>query len=261
MAAGRFVVAGLTLTPGMLLDLPDEIAHQTRDVLRLGVGATVRLLDGQGGEYPAELVAVARRQVAVRLGERVQGHAEPAVRLVLCQGMLKAAKYEWVLQKGTELGVAAFVPLLSERAVAATEATGATRRQRWERIVAEAVEQCGGNRLPELSEPRPLMHALASLPPGGIALLPWEEADALPLPQALRGAVALAGGRATPPEARIFIGPEGGFSVGEVGLARRAGALPVTLGPRILRAETAALVAITLALDTLGALDAAPLRG
>jgi 16S rRNA (uracil1498-N3)-methyltransferase len=260
MSAGRFVLTETPLAPELELELPAEIAHQARDVLRLAVGDGLRLLDGAGVEYPAEVLALDRRRVVVRLGARRLVPPAAPPRLVLCQGMLKSAGYEWVLQKGTELGVAAFVPLLCERAVAAAEAAGEARQRRWAKIVAEALEQCGGAYLPELSAPRPLLHALKSLPEGGIALIPWEEAGAVPLRTALVEALAAAGGRERVPEVRLFIGPEGGFSAGEVGLATRAGARAVTLGPRILRAETAAIVAATLALDALGALDAAPQR-
>jgi 16S rRNA (uracil1498-N3)-methyltransferase len=194
--------------------------------------------------------------VTVRLGARVEGSAEPAARVVLCQGVLKAAKFEVVLQKCTELGVAAFVPLLCERAVAAADEAGEAKRRRWARIAAEAMEQCGGTRLPEISPPRPLMHALAGLPPGAVALIPWEEERDTPLRAALESAGA--NRPPIPAEVHLFIGPEGGFSTGEIALARRHGAIPVTLGPRILRAETAAIAAVTLALDTLGALAFPP---
>ncbi len=258
MPAGRFVLLGTPLVPSTEIELPPEVAHQVRDVLRLLPAASIDLLDGKGLEYPAEVLEVGRKQVRVQVGAPRQGHAEPSVRLVLCLGMLKAAKFEWVLQKGTELGVAAFVPLLSERAVAATEAMGESKRLRWERILVEAVEQCGGARLPELSQPCPLMHALASLPSGALALIPWEEETEAPLRTTLHTAVAALGGVERVTEVRLFIGPEGGFSSGEVALARRNGALPVTLGPRILRAETAAIAAATLVLDTLGALESSP---
>jgi 16S rRNA (uracil1498-N3)-methyltransferase len=252
MSAGRFVVASLPLAAKSELELPAEIAHQARDVLRLALGDSIRLLDGRGGEYPAEIVEVGRKRVVVRLGAREDIPPEPGPRVVLCQGMLKAAKFELVLQKCTELGVSEFVPLLSERAVAAADDLSEAKRRRWERILAEAVEQSGGSRLPVLAEPRPLMHALASLPPSGIALFPWEEAHDLSLRQALQAAIAERCGVLNMPEVRIFIGPEGGFSAGEARLAERTDARLVTLGPRILRAETAAIVASALALDALG---------
>lgn len=251
MPAGRFVVAESPLVENAELELPAEIAHQVRGVLRLAPGDTIRLLDGRGGEYPAAIVEVGRKRVLVRLGACEHVPPEPGPRVVLCQGMLKGATFELVLQKCTELGVSAFIPLLSERAVAAADDLSAAKRRRWEHILVEAVEQSGGSRLPMLSQPRPLMHALASLPPGGIALFPWEAARDLTLRTALQAAIAERGGVLNVPEVRIFIGPEGGFSAGEAALAERAGAQLVTLGPRILRAETAAIVATALALDTL----------
>ncbi len=252
MAAGRFLVRGGVLAPGAEVALPDEVAHKARDVLRLAAGDTVRLLDGAGGEYPATLLVVDRRRVTARLGDRVAGEAEPPLRVVLCQGMLKAAKFEWVLQKGTELGVTTFVPLLTERAVAATEELGAAKQRRYERILAEALEQCGGVWLPQLAPPQPLAQALASLPPGAIALIPWEEERTTSLRAGLTQALASrAAQSATVAEVRLFIGPEGGFAPGEIALAQRRGATPVTLGRRILRAETAALVALALTLDAL----------
>ncbi len=254
------MVEGISLSSGAELELPPEVAHQARDVLRLGEGDTLRLLDGVGGEYPAEIVGADRKRVAVRLGERVAGRADPAVRVVLCAGMLKAAKFEWVLQKGTELGVAAFVPLFTERAVGAADEASEAKRRRWGRIVAEALEQCGGTWLPEVSKPRPLMHAITARPQNGIALLPWEEASTAPLGEVLRQRIAALGGPDAVSEVRLFIGPEGGFSPREVGIAQRNGALAVTLGPRILRAETASLAAATLTLDALGALAGAPVR-
>ncbi|HEV2458264.1 MAG TPA: RsmE family RNA methyltransferase [Ktedonobacterales bacterium] len=254
MPAGRFVLTEVALAEGAEIVLPLEIAHQARDVLRLAPGDRLWLLDGVGGEYPAELVVVERGRVTARLGARQEGRAEPAARVVLCQGVLKAAKLELVLQKCTELGVAAFVPLLTERAVAAAEEASKAKRRRWVKIVTEAVEQCGGTRLPQLSAPRPLVRALAEVPLGAVALIPWEEERATPLRAALHEAVALAGGM--PSEVWLFVGPEGGFAAGEVALARRHGAIAVTLGPRILRAETAAIVAATLALEALAAMTA-----
>ena len=251
MPAGRFVVAETPLAEHADLELPAEIAHQVRDVLRLAPGDTIRLLDGRGGEYPAAVVEVSRKRVAVRLGARQETAPEPGPRVVLCQGMLKAAKFELVLQKCTELGVSEFIPLLSERAIAATDELSDAKQLRWQHILAEAVEQSGGSRLPTLTEPRPLMDTLASLPLGGIALFPWEKARDLTLRAALQAAIAERGGIEDVPKVYLFIGPEGGFSAGEAALAERAGARFVTLGPRVLRAETAAIVATALTLDTL----------
>jgi 16S rRNA (uracil1498-N3)-methyltransferase len=252
MPAGRFYIAGLDLAPGTELVLPVEIAHQAKDVLRLVVGDELSLLNGAGGVCDAQLIATAGNRVLVRLGERrtVPG-IEPPVRLVLCQSLLKSAKYEIVLQKCTELGVAGFIPLVSERAVTAISGTRESKQRRWAKIVAEAMEQCGGTYLPELVEPQTLKEALEGTLPGGIALVPFEGERRATLRGALQTGLA---GRSLSdvPEIRIFIGPEGGFSAAEIALLGRYPATPVTLGRRILRAETAGIVAVTLALDSLG---------
>lgn len=251
MPAGRFVVDATLLTPGGIAELPAAVAHQVRDVLRLGHGHALTLLDGTGGEWPATIEAVDRARVLVRLGEWHASLAEPRARVTLCPGLLKAAKLEWVLQKGTELGVAAFAPVICERDVGGGEERGAGKRDRWRRILVEATEQCGRAWVPTLADPLPLPAALRALPPGAIGLLPWEGERTISLRGALAGALA-ARDTSDPPEVWLFIGPEGGFTEGEVAAARAHGVLPVTLGPRILRAETAAVVATALALEACG---------
>jgi 16S rRNA (uracil1498-N3)-methyltransferase len=221
-------------------------------VLHLGVGGTLRLLDGVGGEYSARVIEVSRKRVLVRLGAREEGLPDPPVRVTLCLGMLKAAKFEVALQKCTELGVAAFVPLQTERAV--RDEVSEAKLRRWRGILAEAMEQCGGSYMPELAAPQSLSQALSEMPPGGIALFPWEETREPSLRTALEEAVSEAGVERIS-KVRLIIGSEGGFSPAEAALAERSGARLVTLGRRILRAETAAIVASALALDTLDALE------
>lgn len=257
MPAGRFVLRALAETaplPDAELTLPEDIARQTRDVLRLRAGDEIQLLDGVGGEYAAKIAAVSRREVVVVAGPRQDGLANPAPPVTLCLGMLKATRLELALQKGTELGVAAFQPLVTERSVTLADELSEAKRRRYERILAEALEQCGGAWLPALREPLSLAAALAAVPPGAIALIPWEEARGMSLRAALEKESM------APPAAGVwlFIGPEGGFSAAEVALAVRLGARAVTLGRRILRAETAALVSATLTLDALGALAVGP---
>ena len=250
MPAGRFIFSGAALAEGAEIALPEDVAHQARDVLRLAPGATLALLDGRGGEWNATLVAMSRAGVHVRLGARLEAAGEPRARVVLYQGLLKAAKFEWVLQKGTELGVAAFVPLRTERAVTSAEDVGASKRARWRRILTEATEQCGRARVPALAEPLALAEAARALSPDLLALIPWERERST----SLRAALASVAGDPAP-EVHLFIGPEGGFAEAEVALARQHGARPVSLGPRILRAETAAMVAVALVQAAAGGLD------
>ena len=241
MSAGRFVIAGHTLTPGASVRLPDDVAHQVRDVLRLGVGDAVHILDGAGAVYSADVVRTDRKQVVVHLDALVWTEPEPACRVVLCQGVIRAARYETVLQKCTELGVSAFRPVVTSRSVARDEA-GEEKFRRWQHIVSEATEQCGAARMPELHMPCALEQALAARPEGSLALIPWELERQVTIRDAM-------GRHPSPPaEVGLCIGSEGGFSRQEVQIAESAGAIPVTLGTRILRAETAAIVSTALVL-------------
>ncbi len=219
------------------ITLPGELAHQLRDVLRLQVGEQIVLLDNSGDEILATIASVSKSAVDVQTLERRAGRSESPVRIILCQGLLKSARFEWILEKGTELGVSVFSPILCHRSMAGLEDAGTSKIQRWQRIIQEAAEQSGRTRLPELLPIRPLMHALNDIPPGALALMPWEEERAVTLRDALRDAMHQI-------TVVLFIGPEGGLAVDEVRLAQRHGAQVVSLGSRILRAETAALVAV-----------------
>jgi 16S rRNA (uracil1498-N3)-methyltransferase len=225
--------------------LPQDVAHQVRDVLRLRAGDRIVLLDNRGQEFVTDLRVVDRAAVRGFVVARRAGAAEPGVALVLYQGLLKAAKFEWILQKGTELGVQTFVPMRCQRTVAGLEEIGPTRIQRWQRILQEAAEQCGRAVIPDLAVPCALPTALADQPPGTLRLFPWEEATAT----TLRAALAAPRHNSAPiTRVALFVGPEGGFTAAEAQLAAQHGARVVTLGRRILRAETAALAATTMVL-------------
>jgi 16S rRNA (uracil1498-N3)-methyltransferase len=233
---------------GARVRLPADLSRQLHTVLRLRSGARVLLLDGQGEEYLAELVGGGAAGVTARILERRPGGGEPRLHLTLYAALLKGQHLEWVLQKGTELGVSAFVPIVTLRTVV----RGATsvafkKRARWERILREAAEQCRRARVPLLSDPLSFddacreataTHERAFLPtlrPGGASL-----------------AEAACG--APPARAALLIGPEGGFDRSEVQGAIECGVQPVSLGPRTLRAETAALAAATILMDRWGEL-------
>ena len=253
-----------------LVPLQKEIAHQVRDVLHLNVGEHLILLDNSGDEVVAAVARSSKAGVEVHLLERRPGKREPGVRIVLCQGLLKSARFEWVLEKGTELGVSVFAPILCRRSMAGLEDAGPSKQQRWQRIIQEAAEQSGRSRLPELLPIRPLMHALNDVPPGALAIMPWEEEHNRTLYGILNSAASITrvgtlaspsaevlsreGTLASPsavespthpsPTVVLFIGPEGGLTAEEVALAQRHGVQVVSLGSRILRAETAALAAV-----------------
>ncbi len=239
-----FIAPELVKEPGISLPLPKELAHQVRDVLRLNPGEQLILLDNQGNELLATVESSSRAGVSVQLLERRPGKESSPIRIVLYQGLLKSARFEWILEKGTELGVAAFAPILCQRSTTGLDAAGAAKIQRWQRIVQEATEQCGRTTLPELLPIRPLAKALDEMPAGSLAIMPWEEAAGRSLRDVLANVQTRAAGTVLPQTILLFIGPEGGLTPAEAALARSHGVQVVTLGPRILRAETAALASV-----------------
>jgi len=219
--------------------------HQLRDVLRLTEGDRILVLDNTGWEYEVELKKVTRGQVeGTVLGK--SSVTEPRTRIILYQALLKGEKFGFILQKGTELGVAGFVPILCERCVAGHPEDVSDRKlDRWRRIIAEAAEQSRRGKLPSLEPVLPFEQACQLAM--GFSLLAWEGEKTLGLRAALQGQNL--------PSVNIFIGPEGGFSPSEVEFARSCGILPITLGSRVLRAETAGLVAATVVFYEYGDLD------
>lgn len=221
------------------------LIHRLRDVLRLTRNHTVTFLDNSGWEYETVLEEVAPTRIVGRVRCRRLAAGEPRTKITLYQAVLKGERFEWALQKGTELGVSAFVPIISERCIV-VDAHQLSRRKltRWERIIQAAAEQSRRGRLPPL---QPLMLFAAACEQvhraGGLALIPWEE-ETRPIRQVLQAA----GREMRPFSVALFIGPEGGFSAAEVQLARDYGIIPVSLGPRILRAETAGLAAAAMVL-------------
>ncbi|TYO98105.1 16S rRNA (uracil1498-N3)-methyltransferase [Geothermobacter ehrlichii] len=210
-----------------LVSLPPEILRHLQ-VLRMEQGDRICLLDGAGLLCEARLLRIDRQKALAGIEKRCRV-SETALSVTLFQGLPKGDKFELVLQKGTEIGISDFVPVLCRRSQVKTPGR---RMQRWNRIVAEAARQSGRNLLPRLSSPLELAAGLAGCD-ADLRLVPWEEATT-PLAERLP---------ATPPRsAALLIGPEGGLSPEEIELATAYGFQPVSLGPRILRTETAGFV-------------------
>jgi len=223
--------------------------HQIRDVLRLGEGDIFVVLDNSGAEYEIELVRLTRSQVEGLVRRKTLAATEPRAQITLYQALLKGDKFEVVLQKGTELGIVGFVPVLCERCVPLGRA-GDRKLGRWQRIITEAAEQSRRGKLPFLKPVLTLEQACRSAT--GHSLLAWEGEAALGIRRALRRLK-----KEETPSLNLFIGPEGGFSPSEVALVRSHGVQSVSLGRRVLRAETAGLVAATAILYEYGDLDLA----
>src|SRR5260370_32402758 len=152
-----FVSPELLNETGAIVSLPKEIAHQVRDVLRLAAGERLVLLDNSGDEVLAALDKSSQVGVTVQLVERQAGKSESPVRIILCQGLLKAARFEWILEKGTESGVAVFAPTLCRPSIAGLVGTGPPRIQHWPRILRRAPAQYGRSRPPQLFPLLPLL--------------------------------------------------------------------------------------------------------
>jgi 16S rRNA (uracil1498-N3)-methyltransferase len=246
------------VTPGSIRDgkitFAEMQARQIRQVLRIQPGAQVVVLDNSGDEYVVTLTKVTRAGVVGLVNEVRPSTSEPRVRLALYQSLLPREKFEWVLQKGTEVGVSAFVPMITQRSLARDAASVTPAKvARWERIIMEAAEQSGRGRLPELHRPISFDEALGQAAASHHILFPWEKATKDSVGRALSRLPNH--NQDNQPATALFIGPEGGFSDEEIEQATATGANLITLGPRILRTETAAIVAAALVLYELGDMD------
>jgi 16S rRNA (uracil1498-N3)-methyltransferase len=228
------------------ISFPPDTARQMALVLRLQPGERVIALDGLGMEYEVELLQVSRTGVQGRVTDRRAVRGEPAARITLYLALTQREKFEWMLQKCTEVGAAAFVPVISSRSLVQERGDAAKKLERWGRIVREAAEQSQRGIVPEVRAPVKFEAALQDGSSYHLRLIPWEGEQAAGLRQALAGLQ-----NASSPTLAVFIGPEGGFSAEEIEAARGAGFQPVTLGRRILRMETAAVVAAALILHEL----------
>jgi 16S rRNA (uracil1498-N3)-methyltransferase len=259
-----------------------ELAHQLGVVLRLRAGEHVLILDNSGWQYVVAIQAIERDRVAGRIERKELAGGEPRTKLTLYLALMRPERFEWVLQKGTELGVSAFVPVICERSTIADAGELSERKaERWQRIVREAAEQSRRGKLPRLAPALLFPAACDQASRRGQALLLWEGAGVTSLRRALRAAdeppvhqqftteergtrrSTLDHGAATsdyqpsshPFSVALFSGPEGGFSAGEFETAARYGIMAVTLGPRTLRAETAPLVAASALFYEMGDLE------
>jgi len=245
----RFFVPPECLRDGSV-SLTGSLGRQLSRVLRLRPSDHIVLLDDSGWAYEVELDRVTRGLATGHIVGAWEPRTEPSARLVLYQALPKRRKLDWILQKGTELGVSTFVPLVTERCVRARgKRDEGHKLARWRRIVAEAAEQSGRAHLPRVLQVTPFAEACQAPPSDALALMASVGDEAVPLSKALR---SLEDAAQHLREVRLYVGPEGGFAPREVALAREAGIVPVSLGPRILRTETAGLVALSAVLYALG---------
>ena len=218
--------------------------HHLRNVLRITPGEIIRIIDGQGNVYTAEILDTptnrSSSQVQIRTHEF---HATPALTLTLFQGLPKNDKMELILQKTTELGITQIVPLNSERSL---QKPSQSRYERWHRVVISATKQCKRAWLPELCNTQQFEVSLAQLEKFSLCLLlsPHTEQAATSSSTEVQHIKTVLRATAHTTAIALFVGPEGGFSDQEIAAAIRSGCIPVTLGTNILRTETAAIAAV-----------------
>lgn len=223
----------IRLGPGAQFALPPEAANHVGRALRLKAGDAITVFDGRGGEYEATIQRIDKERVDVKLGAFRDADAEAALAVGLVQGLPEADKMDWVIQKAAELGAAWVQPVVCDRSVVRLSGERAARREaHWRRVAVAACEQCGRNRVPEL-RPTLAFRDWAAQP---------SQAERWMLAPGATESLA-----ARPPPAgpvELLVGPEGGLSERELDIAATIGFAALSLGPRVLRAETAPLAAL-----------------
>jgi 16S rRNA (uracil1498-N3)-methyltransferase len=235
MHTPRFYVP-LPMASGEQLTLPSQAAHHAVRVLRLRVGDVVQVFDGSGKEYSGCIEFAEGSTCIIVLGESFLPAVESPIQIRLGQGLTQADKFDWVLQKAVELGVTCIDPIQMTRSIVRLDKERAQKKlSHWEGVVISAVEQSGRVKVPEVSPVAiNVEHWLASLPDG-------------PLRVRLAPEVKATFAQLTPPKSGVVlvVGPEGGFDPSEIQQLEAAQFVSVSLGPRVLRTETAALAAIS----------------
>jgi 16S rRNA (uracil1498-N3)-methyltransferase len=224
------------------LDTADS--HHCADVLRLSPGERVVIFDGHGNEASAELAEVSRKHTRLMIGKPTLT-ARPRCAITLAQAVPKARNMDLIIQKAVELGASAVIPILSERTVVRLEDAGDAERkqERWQSIAVEACKQCGQNWTPAIGLPRTTKEFLAELPKADLILIASLQPDSRTVKEVL-SAYSVAKGT-LPSSVIVMVGPEGDFTPAETALAKSAGAVAISLGPIILRTETAALYCLS----------------
>lgn len=222
------------LAVGLLIDLPEAVAHHVH-VVRLAPGESITLFNGEGGEYTAVLQTVEKRRASAEIKAHTARDAELPYAVTVAQALPEASKMDWIIEKAVELGAAAIQPLAARRCVVKLSGDRAEKKlAHWQGVIVSASEQSGRNRLAQLAPVDEFKDWIAQQDLHRRVIL---------TPRASQSLADWA--RHQPPQAlTIMVGPEGGFSEDEENLAVAQGALPLSMGPRILRTETAALAAL-----------------
>ncbi|MGJ9417787.1 16S rRNA (uracil(1498)-N(3))-methyltransferase [Massilia sp. CMS3.1] len=231
------------LAAGAIVDLPDAVAHHLF-VVRMQPGDTLTLFDGRGGQYRASLLDSGKKRASARVEEHQALEVELPYAITLAQGLPEGAKMDWIIEKAVELGVAAIQPLAAQRSVVRLSGERAEKRHsHWQGVIVAASEQCGRNRLAVLAPVADYRRWLGTIPPAAAA---QNNAPCILLsPRATQPLAGWAQANGAQ-DLTLLVGPEGGFTQEEEDAALTAGALALSMGPRVLRTETAALAAMAM---------------
>jgi 16S rRNA (uracil1498-N3)-methyltransferase len=227
-------------TPGPLasgndIQLTPSGANHVARVLRMRVGDPLAVFDGDGNEFHAELASIDGNKVAARIGAQIVGTPESPLKITLVQGISRSERMDWALQKATELGVKVIAPVITARSVVRLDdKQSAKKLEHWRQIVSGACEQSGRSHVPDVLAPISLRQYLQDHAKAGLRLV-----------LSPTGPSALAGLTSMSTRVELLIGPEGGLDDEEIERAQAASFVPVRLGPRVLRTETAAVTALT----------------
>lgn len=223
--------------------MPGDESHHCANVLRLGTDDRVTVFDGAGREASATIVRPDARGVVLKLGAFART-APPPCAITLAQAVPKGKNMDLIVQKAVELGASAVAPVLSDRTVVQLEGGEAEKkRAKWQEVALEACKQCGQNHLPKVSTPCSMRELLETADRAELLVIASLQPDARPLKSVLADFVAQSG--RLPASATVYVGPEGDFTPAEIALAKSHGCLPITLGPIILRTETAAIYCLS----------------
>jgi len=223
------------LVQGSKVMLPDSVAYHLTKVLRMRAGALVIVFDGIGNEHYAEILSLDSKQVTIRIEEAIRGETESPLQITLVQGVSRAERMDWTLQKATELGVHAVAPVITSRSVVRLDDRQASKKlEHWQAVVVSACEQSGRRVIPAVHTPVRLHDYFTKSNPDNMRLV--LDPDAM---------IALSSQTRPLKDVELLIGPEGGLDDDELQAAVMAGFTPVKLGPRILRTETASVVALS----------------
>lgn len=237
------VYADAPLAAGARLELRGPAHEHLTRVLRLGAGDAVTLFNGDGSDYPSQIAELRKGGALVEVLGAARARAESPLPVMLVQGIARGERMDLIVQKATELGVAAIQPVTTERSVVKLDSGSRERRRaHWAGIAIAACEQCGRARLPAVADPLPLADWLGRPARGDVLRLQLDPEAAQALPARAAGAAAV----------ELLVGPEGGLAESERDAALQTGYLSCRLGPRVLRSETAAIAALAVLQATAG---------